>query len=288
MSSTGRRVRLEPPRHRPRGSRTGTDAGAPRASDRVRSAASLAIPALLGALPFVLVVTVPDPVLGAAIREDGPVEWLGAAAWSLAAVLFAVTALSLRRAGASRPSSSLFLWGLASVCLVALGEEISWGQRLVGYATPELVARFNLQSEMNLHNLSVLDSRLAVEGEDKSGLSRWLTFGRIGSLIWMGYLVALPLLVRASPPLRTLAEWLRLPLPPLAVALTGVTAYLAFQISIGPLSDGEPGHRLTRVSANEVKETVVATLFLATAWAHFAARGRLLRPSRSPVPSASG
>ena len=44
------------------------------------------------------------------------------------------------------------LWALA--CLYFAGEEMSWGQWLFGWETPEVVRRFNDQGETNLHNVS--------------------------------------------------------------------------------------------------------------------------------------
>ncbi len=34
------------------------------------------------------------------------------------------------------------------------GEEISWGQRLLGFETPEAFKEINVQDEFNLHNLA--------------------------------------------------------------------------------------------------------------------------------------
>ena len=43
--------------------------------------------------------------------------------------------------------------GLALLCLLAAGEEISWGQRLLGLETGEAFRKLNYQGETNLHNL---------------------------------------------------------------------------------------------------------------------------------------
>jgi hypothetical protein len=43
------------------------------------------------------------------------------------------------------------LWALG--LFVFMGEEISWGQRVFGYDTPDKVADYNEQGEFNLHNL---------------------------------------------------------------------------------------------------------------------------------------
>lgn len=40
----------------------------------------------------------------------------------------------------------------AILCFLVAGEEISWGQRLLGLETPETIAETNLQDEITLHN----------------------------------------------------------------------------------------------------------------------------------------
>ena len=42
------------------------------------------------------------------------------------------------------------------------GEEISWGQRIFGVATPEALRTSNVQGEMNLHNLTIFDKGGAI------------------------------------------------------------------------------------------------------------------------------
>lgn len=44
---------------------------------------------------------------------------------------------------------------LSLACLYVFMEEISWGQRVFGFETPELLKQHNLQREANLHNLLV-------------------------------------------------------------------------------------------------------------------------------------
>jgi len=79
--------------------------------------------------------------------EDGVLEQLTAALFLASSV--AVGARLLRPRGLSR-------WHLLLLAAVffALGmEEISWGQRLMGWETPELWKRLNYQDETDLHNL---------------------------------------------------------------------------------------------------------------------------------------
>ncbi len=80
--------------------------------------------------------------------EDGLLENLTVLGFVFAAMLFAA-AWRRRPAGAT---GRIFLVIAAASLLVAM-EEISWGQRIFGWATPAEVVAVNLQSETNLHNL---------------------------------------------------------------------------------------------------------------------------------------
>jgi len=48
------------------------------------------------------------------------------------------------------------LWVVAVTlaCLYFAGEELSWGQQLFGWSTPESIGRINDQNETNIHNVS--------------------------------------------------------------------------------------------------------------------------------------
>jgi hypothetical protein len=85
------------------------------------------------------------------LRDDHPVEWAQFAlllAESLVAVLAAVR---FGRQGRLGPAAALAAVALASLLLA--GEEISWGQRVVGWSTPAEFAAKNQQQETTLHNL---------------------------------------------------------------------------------------------------------------------------------------
>lgn len=80
----------------------------------------------------------------ALLQEDQIVEWT--TFW----LFLAAGVLGLRRSIRRR---HIFDGLVALFCLVVAGEEISWGQRLLGYAAPEFFLRENFQQEVNLHNL---------------------------------------------------------------------------------------------------------------------------------------
>ena len=83
-------------------------------------------------------------------REDYWVENLTAVWFLLAGLLLFVTALVER----SFFRRCVYILGGIVMVFVA-GEEISWGQRIFGFATPDFLMHLNEQREFNVHNISV-------------------------------------------------------------------------------------------------------------------------------------
>lgn len=75
--------------------------------------------------------------------------------------------------------------GFAILFFFAAGEEISWGQRIFGWETNEYFMERNAQSETNLHNLVV--------GETKINK---LIFSQLLTLVMVIYLIIIPILYR--------------------------------------------------------------------------------------------
>ncbi|MGI9288970.1 MAG: hypothetical protein ACR2P1_26590 [Pseudomonadales bacterium] len=200
--------------------------------------------------------------------EDKFFEWFSAVAWFAAAVLFGMALQAvIRRPGLVHP---VWYFGLLAITFIAAGEEISWGQRLFDYETPAVIANSNLQGEMNLHNLELFDVRTSVDGDHKTGIQRWLTFGRMGSLIWIGFLVILPLATKFIPPMARFFGWARVPVPPIQLAYFGIVGYMSFLVIDalnGPVLDGDEQSIkfAIKFAINEYKETLVAALFLCAA-----------------------
>ena len=98
---------------------------------------------------------VADPAaFHAQAQEDRPLEWASAGLLLAAAGLFAFNAARGLRAGSGRSWLALLAGGgLAALLLVMAMEEISWGQRLFGFATPDTLAQMNWQGEFNFHNI---------------------------------------------------------------------------------------------------------------------------------------
>lgn len=87
-----------------------------------------------------------------ALREDGPIEWGQVLCFAVAAL--AAGACARRLFGSGRTlQGALFAVGALGLFLV-VGEEVSWGQRILGLETPEWLAQINQQEELNAHNIA--------------------------------------------------------------------------------------------------------------------------------------
>ncbi len=95
------------------------------------------------------------------VQEDSYIEWASFWAFSLAGCAFAGAALRQRRAVGCLPWFTLCV---GAFCLLVALEEISWGQRLIGYRPQSFFLEENFQQELNFHNIMASDLReLGVE-----------------------------------------------------------------------------------------------------------------------------
>jgi hypothetical protein len=143
------------------------------------------------------------------LQEDGVLEWSTVFALLLAAGCFARAALRGARSGL-RASWAPAL--LSLFCAFVALEEISWGQRLIGYRPPVYFLEHNFQQELNVHNVA------------SSFLRELVLIGVLG--VWGS---ALPLLLRARRA-SELAQRLGLVAPPLALAPWFAAGLALYQI----------------------------------------------------------
>jgi hypothetical protein len=151
--------------------------------------------------------------LQVACYEDYPVEYLTALFFLLSSggfVVFAVRSRFLRERGSAWVYAFPIAWAL--LMLFFAGEEISWGQRILGFETPEWVAEDNLQDEFNLHNYGPLD---VIGG----GKYRYLSI----MMLLTGLLI--PLFARTKPGAK-LVRFFAYPVCPLAYWAFFVGAYV--------------------------------------------------------------
>ncbi len=86
--------------------------------------------------------------------EDSVLEW--PQFFAIGAASFVLAALAWRLFGDDHMRLALLFGVLALGSFVVAGEEISWGQRLLGLTTPSALAGVNHQGELNIHNIGVI------------------------------------------------------------------------------------------------------------------------------------
>ena len=190
--------------------------------------------------------------------EDGPIENVGALGFFLASVVFLLLFFKDPRGNQCfglATKRNIFYLLLAALFLFAAGEEISWGQRIIGLDTPESLRALNMQSEINLHNLSLFHGRDA-EGERKTGIALMLSMNMLFTLFWLTYCVAFPVAIALSARLRETIDRWNLPSFGISVGSLFLLNYAfskASEVWFGPA---------LRHDIVEIKESNFALLFL--------------------------
>lgn len=148
-------------------------------------------------------VTEPD-LLADLTYEDGVVEYLQAFLYLGAAIAFAIVAWRTR----AKSWETLLAVGMFFIA----GEEISWGQRILGISTPASLEERNVQGEFNLHNIE------GVHGSIRA----------VGLMVVIVMWIVVPLAHRWMPAARRFLDRVRAPeVPLLAVPLALVAlAYM--------------------------------------------------------------
>jgi hypothetical protein len=97
------------------------------------------------------------------MQEDGWAEWATFCVFLFAGFI-ALRAVWNRFAPRERSLARVALLGLGLFCIFVAGEEISWGQRLLGFEPAPLFLEHNFQQESNFHNLlkGIFDTRWMV------------------------------------------------------------------------------------------------------------------------------
>lgn len=86
--------------------------------------------------------------------EDSVFEWPQFVGFAAASILAFACAWKLRKAGRPLLALAYFAFGLG--CFFVAGEEIAWGQRILGFGTPEPLEEINEQEEVTVHNIDAV------------------------------------------------------------------------------------------------------------------------------------
>jgi hypothetical protein len=170
----------------------------------------VAFGAVYSILTFLMPFVLSEKTVGRQIREDSLIEYLGALGFFVAGVAFLAAFFLERtgnRLGPIRTPRNLVYLGLAAILLFGAGEEISWGQRILGYGTPDTFEE-NEQEEVSIHNLPLFDT---------SNAGNLLQFNRLFILFWFTIGIFIPLAAISSKSIRLKLRELGIPVVSLTI-----------------------------------------------------------------------
>ena len=162
---------------------------------------------IIGVFAYAAVVNVLDPDLYyLSVQEDEYLEWSSFWAFLLAGIVY----LGLARQQRITRQIPWFAIGVAIFCFIVAMEEISWGQRIVGYRPPRYFLAHNFQQELNIHNVVATHYR-------KIALHT----------VIIGFGLLLPV-ISLAPPVRRLAERCGVTPPPLALIPAFIATWIFY------------------------------------------------------------
>jgi hypothetical protein len=216
-----------------------------------------------------LLIFFPADVIIALSVEGGLIENLGAISFVMASALF-LTAYAYSSGQGNHLAGlqtyrNVFYLMLGILCVICFGEEVSWGQRLFNWTTPEWFKQFNVQGETNLHNISFFHGRRA-DGSPKSVAAMLVNMNRLFAIFWLTFCVVVPVISRFSSKAIAWFERVGLPITPGWIGGLFLTHALVFQVVYEFLGNSDPG---IRSSINELKETNYAFIIMILAYCEF-------------------
>jgi hypothetical protein len=167
-------------------------------------------------LPFVLPA---EAVVSWMTGEDSLVEYLTFAFLFATAILFIV--LFFRTQSGNHfwfihTKRNFIYLGLALVFLFGAGEEISWGQRILGFETPEELRAINEQEEFTVHNLPFFNS---------TNIGSLLQMNRLFLMFWFVFAIVIPLAARLSPRIHAWFNQIGMPIASFEVGVLLLIGY---------------------------------------------------------------
>jgi hypothetical protein len=112
----------------------------------------------------------------------------------------------------------IFYLLLSLLFFFGTGEEISWGQRCIGFKTPELMNEINVQKEFSIHNLEIFNTD-DFQNHRKAGLARLLEINFLFRLFMIFYGILLPFFAYHIKKIGSITEKMKLPIPPISVGI---------------------------------------------------------------------
>ena len=164
---------------------------------------------------------------GSYVREDGFIEWLTIVALSSGAFLCFYRTFKLKS-----QRSLMFLLGMVLMGLVfifGVGEEISWGQRILNIESSEFFMKHNAQREINIHNLIVNGKKI-----------NKIIFGTLLGVCIGAYFLILPIFYRKIDGIKQFVNRFAIPVP----RVFHIISYIILIILVSIVNSSKKGELL--------------------------------------------
>lgn len=140
-------------------------------------------------------------------KEDGFFENMTALCFFIGFALLLLTFIKTKNV-------LVLLLGL--VFFFGAGEEISWGQRILHYCTPQNINKLNVQGEFNIHNLEVFNG-VKLDGSKSSGWHKFLGMNFLFKLFTLTIAVLMPLFAFHSKFFSSFFQKIKAPIAPFSI-----------------------------------------------------------------------
>lgn len=127
-----------------------------------------------------------------AVKEDSFIEYLQAIFYLIASAIgFRSAYLEFKKLQKLK-CMILFFFSIGSFFI--FGEEISWGQRIIGFTTPDLLKKMNTQQELTIHNIGFIEHhiRYVFYLICSYACFGWIFFKQFNAQLYAKYFYAVP------------------------------------------------------------------------------------------------
>lgn len=164
---------------------------------------------------------------GAFTREDSFIEWMTVVGFLLGIFVCIYRSVILTPFRSTKFKIGLILWAL--LLFFGMAEEISWGQRVFGFKSPQWFLEHNTQGEFNFHNLRFGDFKV-----------NRVIFGTFLGIIVVFYFLILPFLYRRIEKIKKFVNEWAIPVP----RIYHIVAYVTLAAIAKTIPSGKKGEIL--------------------------------------------
>jgi hypothetical protein len=166
---------------------------------------------------------IPDPAVVAKLgSEDNIVEWMTTVCFFMTFLFFIIIFLKTR---------NVWFLMLGIIFFLGAGEEISWGQRVLSFQTPEKLNELNVQKEFNFHNLEIFNTEYQT-GHVKTGIMRLLEINFLYKVFSIIYGIVLPVSVFRLRFISRFVKSLHIPVPPVSLGVFFLINWIIFRLML--------------------------------------------------------